>query len=97
MIKRYALREADTFNAVQFTGDNESEVHELLEGTQCGFSNSPSTPFVWVLHTWSHNYTTMASDWILRNNETGEVERSWDDEFHTLFIEVMEAKDEDYK
>ena len=92
MIKRYVLREADTFDAVQFTGDNESEVHELLKGTQCDFSNSP-----WVLHTWSHNYPIIAYDWILRNNETGKVERFYDFTFHALFIEVMEAKDEDYK
>ena len=94
MIKRYVLKEADTFNAVQFTGDNESEVHELLEGTHCdfsisvGFSNNP-----WVLHTWSHNYAIIANDWILRNNETGTVERFCDGTFHTLFMEAMEAKD----
>ena len=88
MIKRYVLREADTFDAVQFTGDNESEVHELLKGTQCDFSNS-----LWVLHTWSHNYTITVNDWILRNNETGEVDRVYDFTFHALFIEVMEAKD----
>ena len=92
MIKRYVPREADTFDAVQFTGDNESEVHELLEGTQCDFSNSP-----WVLHTWSHNYPITANDWILRNNETGKVERFYGNTFHALFKEAMEAKDEDYK
>ena len=87
MIKRYVLREADTFDAVQFTGDNESEVHELLKGTQCDFSNS-----LWVLHTWSHNYTITVNDWILRNNETGEVDRVYDFTFHALFMEAMEAK-----
>ena len=94
MIKRYVLKEADTFNAVQFTGDNESEVHELLEGTQCGFSVSVGfSNSLWVLHTWSHNYTITANDWILRNNETGKVDRFCNDTFHTLFMEAMEAKD----
>ena len=93
MIKRYVLKEADTFNAVQFTGDNESEVHELLEGTQCGFSVSVGfSNSLWVLHTWSHNYPIIAYDWILRNNETGEVDRVYDFTFHALFMEAMEAK-----
>ena len=91
---KYRRKQPDTFEAIQFTGDNLSEVLAFVDGTLYSVATDSPYRTALVFRTPSSNGMLYRGDWLVRNLETGKMERCGGERFEKEYVEVSETKNE---